>query len=79
MKMKGLKKMQSSDGGEWLTVNEAAELSGYNPEYITRLIRQGMITARKFSIVWMVNKESLLSYKAQAQASGEKRGRKPEN
>lgn len=71
--------MKTTNGGEWLTVNEAAGLIGYNPEHITRLIRQGRITARKFSIVWMVNKESLLNYQAQAQALGEKRGRKPEN
>jgi excisionase family DNA binding protein len=48
---------------EWLTVNEAAELSGYHPEHIRRLIRQGEITAKKFSIVWMVSRESLLDYK----------------
>ena len=64
--------------GDWLTVNEAAKLSGYDPEYITRLIRQGEIKARKFSIVWQVNKESLSAYMAKAQAMGEKRGRKPE-
>ena len=66
------------NGNTWLTVNEATKLSGYNPEYITRLIRQGKITARKFSIVWQVNKDSLLEYMKKAQASGEKRGRKSE-
>jgi excisionase family DNA binding protein len=48
---------------EWLTVNEAAELSGYHPEHIRRLIRQGEIMAKKFSIVWMVSRNSLLEYK----------------
>ena len=66
----------SDNGGEWLTVNEAAEHSGYDPQHIRRLIRDGEIEARKFSIVWMVNRESLLNYQAQAQALGEKRGRK---
>ena len=47
---------------EWLTVNDAAKLSGYHPEHIRRLVRQGAITAKKFSIVWMVSKDSLLSY-----------------
>jgi excisionase family DNA binding protein len=64
--------------GDWLTVNEAAKLSGYNPEHVTRLIREGKVKARKFSIVWMVSRESLLAYMAKAQAMGEKRGRKPE-
>jgi excisionase family DNA binding protein len=64
---------------KWLTVNEAAKLSGYNADHLRELIREGKIKARKFSIVWMVDRESLLAYKAKAQASGEKRGRKPQN
>ncbi len=68
----------TENGDKWLTVNEAAKLSGYNPEHVTRLIREGKVTARKFSIVWQVSKESLLAYLARAQAMGEKRGRKPE-
>ena len=65
--------------GKWLTVREAAKLSGYNADHLRELIREGKIKARKFSIVWMVDRESLLTYKAKAQASGEKRGRKPQN
>lgn len=64
--------------GDWLTVNEAAKLSGYDPEHIRRLIRDGEIKARKFSIVWMVNRESLLGYVNKARTWGKKRGRKPE-
>jgi len=63
---------------EWLTVRGAAKLSGYDPEHVRRLIREDKVKARKFSIVWMVNRESLLAYMAKAQAMGEKRGRKPE-
>lgn len=64
--------------GDWLTVIEAAKLSEYNPEHVTRLIREGKVKARKFSIVWQVNKESLLAYMTKAQTLGGKRGRKPE-
>jgi excisionase family DNA binding protein len=64
--------------GEWLTVRDAAKLSGYNPEHIRRLIREGEIEGRKVSIVWLVNRESLLAYVTKAQAMGGKRGRKPE-
>jgi excisionase family DNA binding protein len=64
---------------EWLTVNQAAKLSGYNADHLRELIRDGKIKAHKFSIVWMVDRESLLAYKTKAQASGEKRGRKPQN
>ncbi len=64
---------------EWLTVGQAAKLSGYNADHLRELIREGKIKAHKFSIVWMVDRDSLLAYKAKAQASGEKRGRKPQN
>ena len=47
---------------QWLDVNEAAKLSGYHPEHIRRLVRQGAITAKKFSIVWMISRNSLLAY-----------------
>ncbi len=69
----------TTNGGKWLTVNEAAKLSGYDPQHIRRLIRDGEIEARKFSIVWMVNRKSLLEYVKKAQTWGKKRGRKPEN
>ncbi len=64
---------------EWLTVREAAKLINYNADHLRELIREGKIKARKFSIVWMVDRESLLAYMAKAQASGEKRGPKSEN
>ena len=47
---------------EWITTAEAAELSGYHPEHVRWLIRQGRIKARKFGIVWQVNRKSLQNY-----------------
>ena len=69
----------ATNADEWLTVSEAAKESGYNPEYIRELIRQGKIKARKISIVWLVDRKSFLEYLNKVQAMGEKRGRKPEN
>ena len=69
----------STNSDEWLTVNEAAKLSGYHPETLRELMRDGKINARKISIVWLVDRESLLAYMAKVQAMGEKRGPKPEN
>ena len=62
-----------TNGGEWLTINEAAEISGYHPEYIRRLIRDREIEARKFSIVWQVKRESLNSYIENTQSKDDKR------
>ena len=63
-----------TDYDEWITVGQAAELSGYNEEHITRLCRQGKIEARKYSIVWQVNRDSLLGYIAKVEKLGNKRG-----
>lgn len=63
---------------EWITTQEAAELSGYHPEHLRRLIKQGEIEARKISIVWLIDRRSLLDYIVQAKESGDKRrGPKP--
>ena len=58
---------------EWISVSEAAEISGYNPEYIRRLIRDRDIEGKKFSIVWQVRRESLLDYIESAKAQSDKR------
>jgi hypothetical protein len=58
---------------EWLTVNEAAELSGYNPEYLRRLMRDHKIRNRKFSFIYQVNRKSLLEYLEKAQHTPDKR------
>ncbi len=65
-----------TNDNEWITVNQAVQLSGYNEEHITRLCRQGKLKARKYSIVWQVNRNSLLAYIAKAKEAGNKRGPK---
>ena len=61
----------SSD--EWLTVQEAAKLTGYHAEYLRIMIRDGKITARKFGPVWAINKASLLTYLKIAEKSTDRR------
>ena len=68
-----------TNNSEWITVSQAAQLTGYNEEHITRLCRQGMIKARKYSIVWQVNRDSLLGYIAKVEKLGDKRGPKPKS
>ena len=60
----------------WITTKEAAELSGYHPDHLRVLIREGKIRARKFGIVWQVDRASLLAYVKAAEKMGAKRGRK---
>ena len=65
--------MRVTKNDEWLSVNDAAEISGYHPEYIRRLIRNGEVEARKFSIVWQVRRESLESYIQSANSQSDRR------
>ena len=61
---------------EWITTNEAAELSAYHPDYIRKLLQQGKLEGRKFGTVWQVNKRDLLAYMERMQIQGDRRGPK---
>ena len=58
---------------EWITTSEAVRLSGYNAEYIRRLIRTERIEARKFATVWQISRASLLAYIDETEQSVDKR------
>ena len=47
---------------EWLTTAEAAELSGYHPERIRELVRNGKVKGLKFATVWQIDRISLTEY-----------------
>ena len=62
---------------EWITSKEAAEISGYHPEYLRELIRTEKINGRKFGIVWQIDKQSLLDYlQASNESEDQRRGPK---
>jgi excisionase family DNA binding protein len=61
---------------DWITTDEAAELSGYTHNHLRELIRDGKITAQKFGPIWQVDRKSVLAYLKKMQESGERRGRK---
>lgn len=61
---------------EWITTNEAAEISGYHPEYIRKLLQAEKINGRKFGPTWQVDKHEFLAYLDRMSKQGEKRGPK---
>jgi excisionase family DNA binding protein len=62
---------------EWISVKEAAKISGYHEEHVRRIIRNRKITARKFAnVAWQIDKNSLLDYMETTLKKGRKRGPK---
>ena len=47
---------------EWLTTQEAAELTGYDVTHIRWLIREDRVEGQKFGRDWMVNRRSIQNY-----------------
>jgi len=58
---------------DWLTVQQAAKLSGYHAEYLRIIVRMGKLVAHKFGPVWAISKKSLLSYLQTAEKSDDRR------
>lgn len=58
---------------EWITTEEAAEISGYHVNYVRRLMRQGKIEGRKAGTMWWIDRDSLKEYLALVEELGSKR------
>ena len=62
---------------DWLTTYEAVQLSGYELDYIRKLVRANKITGRKWGQSWQVSRKSLQEFLKNREQQGSKRGRKP--
>jgi excisionase family DNA binding protein len=47
---------------EWITIDEAADLSQYNPDYLRRLARKGRLGAAKKGRDWWIDRDALQAY-----------------
>jgi excisionase family DNA binding protein len=61
---------------DWITTREASQLSGYHPEHVRELLREGKVRGRKFGDVWQVDRANLLAYVRSVEKLGAKRGPK---
>lgn len=64
---------------EWITITEAAKLSGYHKDTLRKLASQGKVKGRKFVTVWQIDRASLQIYLKRVEMMGEKRGPKTED
>ncbi len=61
---------------DWLTTYEAVQISGYELDYIRKLVRANKIVGRKWGQSWQVSRKSLEQFLKDREQQGEKRGRK---
>lgn len=62
---------------DWLDIEEAQTLSGYNAQHLRRLMRWKIVVAEKRGGRWRIDRKSLLSYlKATIQSDDKRRGPK---
>ena len=70
---RGLSEYNERMATDWITITEAVELSGYHPDHLRELIREGKIAATKKGNSWWVDKQALLAYLKAAKKSADKR------
>ena len=58
---------------DYITSDEAAEISGYHVNYIRRIMRAGKIKGRKAGLVWLIERESLHAYMDLVESLGNRR------
>lgn len=55
----------SFDGKDYVSSSRASKLTGYNPDYVGQLARSGKVLSRQIGNRWYVERDGLLSHKAQ--------------
>jgi excisionase family DNA binding protein len=61
---------------EWITTEEASQISGYHIVHVRRLVQAEKIEAKRFGPVWAIRRSSLDEYLRERAEEGKKRGPK---
>jgi excisionase family DNA binding protein len=56
-----------------LTVQMAAEVSGYNAQYLRRLLRAGKLKGDKIGQIWLIRKESFEAFLLLGEGANDRR------
>ena len=55
---------------QWITTTEAAELTGYTPDYFRKAIKRERLTGKKRGRDWFLSKAEVLAYAERMQKLG---------
>jgi excisionase family DNA binding protein len=58
---------------DYLTIEEAVDLSGYTDQYVRRMARDGKVEALKRGHFWLIERASLVAYMKNARRTEDKR------
>lgn len=59
--------------GDYITVRTAAEMSGYNDQYLRRLLRGNIIKSKRLGQLWLIERNGFSEYLHHARRSTDKR------
>jgi len=59
--------------GDYLTVKTASEMSGYNQQYLRRLLRGNILKSKRLGQLWLIERIGFIKYLSHARRSADKR------
>ena len=65
--------LQSDYSNEFITVRTAAEFSGYNQQYLRRLLRENILKSKRLGQLWLIERKGFVEYLKHAKRSNDKR------
>jgi hypothetical protein len=65
--------LESDFSGEYITVKTAAKISGYNEQYLRRLLRESIFRSKRIGQFWLIDRGCFIAYFNQANRSNDKR------
>ena len=58
---------------DYITVKTASKYSGYNEQYLRRLLREGIFKTRKIGQLWLIEQSDFGKYLQEARKTSDKR------
>ena len=58
---------------DYITVKTASKYSGYNEQYLRRLLREGIFKTRKIGQLWLIEQSDFGNYLQEARKTTDKR------
>ena len=59
--------------GDYITVKNAANLSGYNQQYLRRLLRGNILKSKRLGQLWLIDRKGFIEYLYNAKSSSDNR------